>query len=170
MDLLIGERQHIGLATMQDLSDYHLQFLAITWWLISKEHLVVLEQQRAYVRAFQPHFLSQIMNRLSIKMTDHHPNIPYKIKDVHKAARFILQGTLAPVVPMVSPSYPSSTPPVRDEYVKTETLTTMMAEFTKSMNEAVALSCPKIHLLGLIKIISNAITVVVFITLKIANT
>ena len=29
MDLLIGERQRVGLATMQDLLDYHLQFLAI---------------------------------------------------------------------------------------------------------------------------------------------
>ena len=76
-------------------------------------------------------------------MTDHHPNIPYKIKDVHKAACFILQGTLAPVVPTASPSCPSPAPPVRDEYVKTETLTTMMAEFTKSMNETLALSCPK---------------------------
>ena len=112
---------------MQDLSDYHLQFLAITQWLISKEHLVVLEQQHAYVRAFQPHFLSQIMNRLSINMTDHHPNIPYKIKDVHEAAHFILQGTLAQVVFTASPSYQSPTPPVRDGYVKTETLTTMMA-------------------------------------------
>ena len=30
MDQLIGERQRIGITTMQDLSDYHLQFLAIT--------------------------------------------------------------------------------------------------------------------------------------------
>ena len=75
-------------------------------------------------------------------MTDHHPNIPYKIQDVHKAAHFILQGTLAPVVPTASPSYLSPAPPVRDEYVKTETLTTMMAEFTKSMNEALALLHP----------------------------
>ena len=104
---------------------------------------MVLEQQRAYVRAFQPHFLGQIMNRLSIKMTDLHPNIPYKIKDVHKAVCFILQGTSAQVVPTVLPSYQSPAPPVRDEYVKTETLTTMMAEFTKSMNEALALSCPQ---------------------------
>ena len=83
------------------------------------------------------------MNQLSIKITDHHPNIPYKIKDVHEATCLILQGTSAPVVPMASPSYPSPTPPVRNEYVKTETLTTMMAEFTKSMNEALVLSHPR---------------------------
>ena len=75
-------------------------------------------------------------------MTDHHPNIPYKIKDVHKAVRFILQGTLAQVVSTVLPSYQSPVPPVRDEYVKTETLSTMMAKFTKSMNKALVLSCP----------------------------
>ena len=30
MDQLIGERQHVEITTMQDLSNYHLQFLAIT--------------------------------------------------------------------------------------------------------------------------------------------
>ena len=92
MDMLIGERQRVGIATMQDMSDYHLQFLAITRWLISKGHLAELEQQRAYVRAFQPQFLTLVMNRLVIKKGDHHPNIPYQIKDVYEAARFILQG------------------------------------------------------------------------------
>ena len=155
---------------MQDLSDYHLQFLAITQWLISKEHYVVLKQQHAYVRAFQPHFLSQIMNQLSIKMTDHHPNFPYKIQDVHKATCFILQGTLAPVVPTVLPSYPFPTPPVRDEYVKTETLTTMMAEFTKSMNEALVLLHPQNTFTRTHQDNVKCNSVVVFITLKIANT
>ena len=106
MDQLIGERQHVGITTMQDLSDYHLQFLAISWWLISKGHLAVLEQQRTYVRAFQSHFLQSIINWLAIKMTDDHPNIPYKIKDVHEAVWFILQGTTTQVVPTTS-SYSS---------------------------------------------------------------
>jgi hypothetical protein len=49
MDQLIGERQRIGITTTQDLSAYHLQFIAITIWLISKGQLGDLEQQRAYV-------------------------------------------------------------------------------------------------------------------------
>jgi hypothetical protein len=52
MDLLIGERQHLGIDSPKDLSDYHLQFIAITTWLISKGQLGDLEQQRAYIRAF----------------------------------------------------------------------------------------------------------------------
>jgi hypothetical protein len=141
MDSLIGERQRIGIATMKDLSDYHVQFMAVTRWLISKEYLAELEQQRAYVRAFQPHFLGLVMNRLAIKIPDHHPNVPYKIKDVHEAARFILQGASVPLLPAAQPS--SSSPTSSDGYVKTETLATMMAEFTKTMNQALAYSRPR---------------------------
>ena len=36
MDLLIGERQWLGINSTRDLSNYHLQFVAITTWLISK--------------------------------------------------------------------------------------------------------------------------------------
>lgn len=139
MDLLIGERQRIGITTMQDLSDYHLQFMAITRWLISKKHLADLEQQRAYVRSFQPHLLSQVMNRLAITKSDHHPNVPYPIKDVHEAARFILQGVVIPAAPQ-APATPSSSNnfPTSNEYVKAETLATVMAQFTKTMNEALS--------------------------------
>jgi hypothetical protein len=34
MDLLIGERQRVGIANTLDLADYHLKFLSITSWLI----------------------------------------------------------------------------------------------------------------------------------------
>ena len=81
------------------------------------------------------------MNRLAIKMTDHHPNVPYKIKDVHEAMCFILQGTSTQVIPTALPSYSSPTPPVSSKYVKTKILATMMAKFTKTMNEALSYSC-----------------------------
>jgi hypothetical protein len=45
MNLLIGERQCLGINSTKDLSDYHLQFIAITTWLISKGQLGNLEQQ-----------------------------------------------------------------------------------------------------------------------------
>src|SRR5277367_6559427 len=82
------------------------------------------------------------MNRLAIIKTDHHPNIPYKIKDVHKAARFILQGAAiqAPALATTSPS--SSQTTGGNEYLKTETFASMMAEFTKTMNEALSYTHP----------------------------
>jgi hypothetical protein len=45
IDSLTDERQRIGMATVQDLSDYHLQFMAITTWLIKKGQLSELEQK-----------------------------------------------------------------------------------------------------------------------------
>ena len=71
-------------------------------------------------------------------MTNHHPNVPYKIKDVHEAVRFILQGTTTQVVSTTLPSYSSPALPPSNKYVKTKTLTTMMAKFTKTMNKALS--------------------------------
>src|ERR1700678_2390799 len=51
IDSLTNERQRIGMASVQDLLDYHLQFMAITTWLIRKRQLSELEQERAYIRA-----------------------------------------------------------------------------------------------------------------------
>ena len=139
MDQLIGERQRIGITTTQDLSAYHLQFIAITTWLISKGQLGDLEQQRAYVRAFQPPFLSAIMTRLQYKDHDHHPNVPYKIKIVYEAARFILQGMSHISQNYSQSSQTSSTnsqPSPSDPYIKTESLGSILSEFTKSIVEA----------------------------------
>jgi hypothetical protein len=72
--------------TSADLSNYHLQFVTITSWLIEKNQLGILEQQQAYVRAFQPQLLSSIMNCLQLKYQDHHLNTPYKIEHVYEAA------------------------------------------------------------------------------------
>ena len=37
MDMLIGEQQHLGFNNMTELSEFHLQFIAITNWLISED-------------------------------------------------------------------------------------------------------------------------------------
>ena len=92
MDLLIDKQQWVDITSTKDLSNYHLQFIAITTWLISKGQLGDLEQQRAYIRTFQPSLLNVIMNWLQLKKPNHHPNVPHKVEKVYKAARFVLQG------------------------------------------------------------------------------
>ena len=92
MDLLIGEQQWVCITSTKYLSNYHLQFIAITTWLISKKQLGHLEQQRTYIQAFQPSLLNAIMNRLQLKNPDHHPNVPHKVEEVYEAAQFVLQG------------------------------------------------------------------------------
>jgi hypothetical protein len=100
MDLLIGKRQCLGINSTKDLSDYHLQFIAITTWLINKGQLGNLEQQRAYIRALTSPLLSAIMNCLQLKNADHHPNVPHKVKAVYVfclARIFLLYPELNPI-------------------------------------------------------------------------
>ena len=141
MDLMIGERQRLGIASANDLTAYHLQFIAITSWLIDKKQLGDLEQQRAYVRAFQSPLLSAINNRLQLKKPDHHPNIPYEVQDVYEAARFILQGSTianqvyqaavapAPSTALTQPNSVTSS----DSSIKKEEITSLLSEITKTL-------------------------------------
>ena len=94
MDVLVGEKQRIGINTLNKMADYHMQFLAITKWLIKKKLLSDLEQQPAYTCAFQPVLLNAIMTCLQLKHPDHYPNVPHTIQNVYKAARFVLQGSI----------------------------------------------------------------------------
>ena len=140
MDLLIGERQRVGITASSDLSDYHLKFIAITSWLIDKQQLGSLEQERAYICAFQPPFLGAIMNRLQVKFPDHHPSIPYKVKDVYDAVQFILQAgamaqTYLPSIPSAPYQFQPST--IKSEpSPKPEDLGSLFKEFTKTVLEA----------------------------------
>ena len=150
MDLLIGERQRLGISTTTELSEYHLKFISITSWLIEKKQLGTLEQERGYLRAFQPRLLASINNRLQMKFPDNHPNIPHTVKEVYEAARFILQSAatapqnyFAPTPPDVNPPFvpngavsiakrESTTPAI-----KKEDLGTLFSEFTKTIVDAI---------------------------------
>ena len=54
LDSLTGDQYRTSIHSTNDLSDYHMQFMAITNWLIGKNRLGPLEQQRAYIRGFNP--------------------------------------------------------------------------------------------------------------------
>ena len=147
MDLLIGERQRLGISNTVDLADYHLKFLAITSWLIQKQQLGTLEQQRGYLRGFQPRLLAAINNRLQMKNPDHHPNVPHTVQDVYEAARFILQSATTAPQNYFSPTPSNVNPPFvpdgvvsiakRESSVKKEDLSSLFTEFTKTIVEAI---------------------------------
>jgi hypothetical protein len=147
MDIIIGERQRLGISNTIELAEYHLQFLTITSWLIEKQQLGVLEQQRGYLRAFQPRLLGAINNRLQMKYPDHHPNIPHTVQEVYEAARFILQSAttapqnyFAPVPSTVNPPFvPDGAVSIakREPSVKKEDIGSLFTEFTKTIVEAI---------------------------------
>jgi len=135
IDLLTGERQRLGITSVKDLSDYHLQFMTITSWLIGKQQLSKLEQERAYIRAFPTQLLSTIITRLQFNDPNHHPGIPYRVTEIYTTARSILQGMSS--IGITNRVQPTSAPAVPAEVpIKTETLAPFMAEFTKTIIEA----------------------------------
>jgi murein DD-endopeptidase MepM/ murein hydrolase activator NlpD len=142
MDVLVGEKQRVGINTLSEMADYHMQFLSITKWLITKDLLSNLEQQRAYVRAFQPVLRNAVSNRLQLKHPDHYPNVPYKVEEVYDAARFVLQGSMAggyhaPAAPALGS--PSSPPQIKPEPTSNnDNLTALLTEFAKIMKDTLA--------------------------------
>ena len=148
MDSLIGERQRLGIKTTNDLSEYHLHFLAITTWLIEKKQLSGLEQKRGYLRAFQPSLLAAVNNRLQMKFTTQHPNIPHDIQDVYEAARFTLQSSALTTQNYYAPAPSPAAPPVTilqrpaapvtmpSPPIKTENIGALFSEFTKTIVDA----------------------------------
>lgn len=98
--------------------------------------------------AFQAPLLSVIMNWLQLKKPDHHPNIPYKVKEVYKAAHFILQcyssftqNLIAAAMPQpaiqsqqsLAPSLPEASKPT----VKAKDLNSLIAGFAKLIIKAI---------------------------------
>jgi hypothetical protein len=147
MDVLVGEKQHVEINTLTEMADYHMQFLAITKWLIKKKLLSNLEQQRAYTRAFQPVLLNAVMTCLQLKHPDHYLNIPHTIciEKVYKAARFVLQGSIpggyyAPFASTYNaPPATNNAPQVKSEpAIKTKDLGAFLTEFAKIMKDTLS--------------------------------
>ena len=138
LDLLLKERQQVGINNVTDLADFHLRFHMITSWLIDREHICHLEQKRAYVRAFQPRLMTLIANRLQTKFPNLHPNLPYPICDVYEAAQFVLHKSARRYFVSVS-APPATTPSISattDSHSNSESLQTIFAELTKTFTEA----------------------------------
>ena len=99
VDILIGERLRLGIHYEGELDDFHKRFLEITNWLIERQQLSDLEQQRSYIRAFRPSLLTPILTRLQTMIPDQHPDVSYNVSDVHEAALFVLKFASASVHP-----------------------------------------------------------------------
>jgi hypothetical protein len=101
LDMLIGERQRLGIRSLNELSEYHLRFQAVTSYLLEKKLIGEVEQFNAFVRSFSPAFWKDISRRLQVKYPDHYPDLPYKISEVYEAARFVLHTRVVPTTYMI---------------------------------------------------------------------
>ena len=85
MDQLVGELSQVGVLSLADLGRYHMEFIAITTFLIVK-NWISTEQSCAFVRGFPPELWSKVSHRLQLKFPDHSPDDPYTLKQIHEAA------------------------------------------------------------------------------------
>jgi hypothetical protein len=92
MEQLISDAQSIIISTSSQLCEYHMQFLAVTSWLIKDQQLDSFGQERSYIKAFQPPLLLAISQRLNTKNPEHDSLLPYPISDVYYAAQFVLES------------------------------------------------------------------------------
>jgi hypothetical protein len=150
LDRIIGERQRLGMRSLQDLSEFHLRFNAISAYLMTHNLLSSREQSQSYLRVFDESMQSRIIMRLQIKLPQHHPSLPYDIDEVYDAAKWVLQGvpttlgmssssssTAAVQVPIASPLNHDS------GYIKTEQLGIFLNEFTKTIVDALNANRPR---------------------------
>jgi len=140
LDRLIGERQRLGMRSLQDLSDFHFRFNVISSFLIANQLLSSREQSQAYLRVFDDALQNRITMRLQIILANHHPSLPYEITEVYDAAKWVLQGTSGAMgLPLAAPSpFSTSTATASKStpdqgYVKTEQLGSFLTEFAKTI-------------------------------------
>ena len=148
VDMLISERQRLGINSTNDLTDFHLHFLAITTWLINKGQLSNLEQKQSYLRAFQPSLLAAVTSQLQTLYPQQHLNKLHTIKEVFDAAIHMLQcasvsqqyvtsaPAILPITILQRPSVPIAALATPAPSIKTENLGALFSEFTKTIIEA----------------------------------
>ena len=71
MDKLVGETSRVGILSLADLGKYHREFMAITTFLITKNHILPAEQSRMFAHGFPPELWNRVAHHLQLKLTDH---------------------------------------------------------------------------------------------------
>ena len=93
MEKLVGEASRVGISLLTDLGKYHREFIAMTTFLIAKNHISTAEQSRAFACGFPQKLWTKVAHQLQLKFPNHFPDDPYTLEQIHDAARFILHST-----------------------------------------------------------------------------
>ncbi|PPQ88120.1 hypothetical protein CVT24_000301, partial [Panaeolus cyanescens] len=90
---LVSQTRNTGIHSVSEAGEYHRKFMSIAAFLKSKGRLSELEANREFVRGYQEDLWNRISVRLQLTDQDHHPDDPWPVAEVHKAACFLLRGT-----------------------------------------------------------------------------
>jgi hypothetical protein len=138
LDRLVGERQRVGMRSLQDISEFHLQFNTISTYLLTNSLVSSHELSQSYLRVFDESFQTRVLMRLNILLPHHNPALPYPIDDIYNASKWVLQGvpgtTVAP--PYAKTTSTASKASSEPGFIKTEQLGSFLNDFTKTIVEA----------------------------------
>ncbi|KAG2062921.1 hypothetical protein BDR04DRAFT_935504, partial [Suillus decipiens] len=90
LENLCAEQVHVLMTSQEKLGQYYCKFFKISRHLIVKKKLADLECNCLFLDRFHVTSKTAIMWWLEIKLTDHHPDDSYDIKEVYNAAVFLL--------------------------------------------------------------------------------
>ncbi|KIN98624.1 hypothetical protein M404DRAFT_31267, partial [Pisolithus tinctorius Marx 270] len=112
LQYLVEEYQSKPMRNQDDLGEYQQKFAKISALLIKTKKLAETEQDSMFLNGFLRAIADHIRHRLSIVRTDLHPDDPYPLTEVVKAAKFLLTGSaLRSVVPTMGTAASPAAPP-----------------------------------------------------------
>src|SRR5258705_251359 len=129
--------------SLQDISEFHLQFITISTYLLANSLVSARELSQSYLRVFDASFQARIVMRINILLPHHNPALPHMIDDLYNAAKWVLQGAPATIgLTTATPMYAATTPTITNEsgFVKTEQLGLFLNNFKKSIVDAITVS------------------------------
>ncbi|PPQ79708.1 hypothetical protein CVT24_010239, partial [Panaeolus cyanescens] len=129
---LIFRTREAGIRNVEDIGQYHRQFLHISNFLISKSRLSIIDCQRRFVTGFPDDLWNKILVRLQLKFVDHHPDDPWPIPDVYEAGCFVLRGSnMSSSISSTTPAVPQPSSSLGVVPLKTEDLSSLVSALTR---------------------------------------
>jgi hypothetical protein len=127
--------------SLQDLSEFHLSFNAISAYLMANQLLSSCKQSQCYLHVFKESLQNKIMMCLHIKLSNHHPSLPYDIEEVYEAAKWVLQAVPATLGASFATNQSTPTPASETGFIKQEQLSAFLSDLTKTLADAMGTNC-----------------------------
>ena len=149
MEKLVADTSRTGISSLADLGKYHRDFIAITTFLIAKNHLTTPKQSHTFAHTFPSELWRQVSYRFQLKFPDHFPYDPYTLEQIHNAAHFVLNSTAASMLTRNHPLPLALTlaPTPKAESTKLSILIDTMKQFVATLDNQSKLSAPTSSLL-----------------------
>jgi hypothetical protein len=108
LERIVSDRRRSEIATVAEMGEYLREFSRIAADLESHGRLGRTDKLRLFLEGFTGSVIERIKFRLQVTNPTHHPDDPYPVEDIRKAAEWILP-TASPYT-IIPPPTPTSTP------------------------------------------------------------